>query len=1139
MLTRGALYIFSNSKIRKPKLRLHISLLKCQKIKFKDSHLIIVFAPIKKKSDTNESKRDDYLSLPLPIMENSQPKNDDNQNSNDKKKKKKKKFRSDLDHPVLMIESKFYTKFLYKWIYKIVNAAIYKVENIIRPKFEPGNIAVNSIEHEAKKHSLKRRAVLMAHYCFFSGESLECADYFQSKWDGKSDLVIGPQFHPGGYAVPFGCAVGFEISLKSLIMKNAHFEYFSGFLSAVLVSAQTIRLIAFKDYQRGKSFQINFYDVKSTNIKRWTFINCCSDMINSFADAVDQLPSRIHKLTIGKHSYNKEDATSIFNGISNKNNLQKLKKLIFTNINFQEFPRTSFTSLCSSLEVIENLELSHINIDGSLLFTAACKDSPKIRKLILNGLKFEKEWAKPIGKFNLPTTLALLDISETQFYGPSFANLLQNITLKGTLVPFFFVARSLHFAESVFQDLDHAIDFSKCQSNILEFDLSDNMIPKVSFEMIFHFINTQKRLRNLIFNNIITDDQTNFMFKLSSVELGPNFAGIDLSGEFKPLFIQQFISSVPGSSNLRRLSIKDSKCGNNGYILIEDLLNILKSINEIEIDGIEPSLIKINKSKNERHPIINCWKKIQRHRSITANDLPIKDMAKLGFAIEKSENEPLLYTFDSRFTDEDREMLTRLSPPRRAIPTTMKDRLQFLVESMKSEDKNRINRAISPDIFLILNKNIPDDYKITKEQRHNTKLILSPQQQIIQSQILSQKLQQSQMLQQPQSLQQSQVFPSPQTLQQSQVLPLLQTQPPSELPSISQSPPILQNQQQSQNIQTQQILQESQELPQSIPQVSQNPSNLSSTLPTNFGIISDSSDESDSNIFSSSKNLDTESIDREFEKIAESNSSPKDSYSSFDFIDLTYEFQTRNSLSTSQQAQITKDNNNQNIPKKQKKKKKKAKKKATHKKDKNKTNNTDNSEEVNQISNPSSEKSKNDNSVSNENQSRKSSLEGAYNNDTSDNSDIMVDNEEVNNMSDNIHKNSEDSDADSNNAKSEDSSNVNSRSDSIGDNTSSEKSSDKSDNNISNESINDDSKKSSPSSDNNYSNQNSENSDDNALIDASEKSNSISNKTYSKSDDDSNSERHDYSSNKGSENENKSDSHNESSDSSGRPILFF
>ncbi|OHT15799.1 hypothetical protein TRFO_13808 [Tritrichomonas foetus] len=797
MLSRGALYVFTNPTMKKPSLRLHINLLQCQKIKCQQRYLYLKLPPLRIKTEdikNDENSDYDYSNLPLPLpgmtianpedenvrgeeaslvieenvpdeegeneddedfekMEASSEKSENEKGSpksekgspksekgspksekgspkskvgekknkeitekafmEDEKPEKKKKGnkRKDLNQVTLLIDSKSYSPYLYKWMYRILKTSLWRTKNVVRPILYSKGIQIKNLPDKRVKHSLKRRAVLLAHYCFGSGESLECADYFQAKWDGEPNLVIGPSFHPGGYAVPFGCAVGLEASLKTVMMKNSHFKYFSAFLSSILNAAETIKTVGIKDYQRGKSFPIKF-NVKQTIVDEWVIINCCSDMVKSFALATKDLPSPIRALTIAKHSYNKDDAASVFQSIASSNNLRKMSNLTFSALNFKSFPKSSFASLCSSLENLEELEISRINIDGSIIFVAACRDAPKIRKLYLRGLKFELEWNNDNVK--LPVTLALLNISETCFFGPSFASFLKNITLKEVKVPFFFVAHSLQFSESVFIDFKSRIDYSQCKSNILEFDMSNNMIPRVAFDPIFDFLNTQKRLRNVIFNEIVTDDQHNFVHKLSFVNPGPLFAGIDFSGQFRPIIIQQFISSVPGSSGLRRLCMRGLHAGNKGFELIQNLLNILKSINEIEIDEFQPEVIPSNhRVEGERHPIIECWKKIMKHKSISANNLPIADMASLGFVIKKlPDGSEQVYEFDERLIPEDREMFEHLSPPFRSIPTTINDRLNYLIENMKNGNKIGIQRAISPNVFIILNKNIPLDQEI-------------------------------------------------------------------------------------------------------------------------------------------------------------------------------------------------------------------------------------------------------------------------------------------------------------------------------------------------------------------------------------------------------------------------------------------
>lgn len=765
LLSRGALYVFNNPAVKNPSLRMHINLLRCRSIQFKN-HAIFLSIPMMRLDESLIGESDQkYTVLPLPLPGMTMSTLDEQEEDPNEKKKSKKSERKqneeskeNLDNPEnpeqkvedndeeeemndqrfqrkknikfvnLLVHPCDNSKYLFKRMCDIIYTNLWHVEYAVKPKIRFVGISIP--QPKRGEHSLKRRALIMAHYCFSKGESLECADYFKNKWNGEPILVIGPTFHPGGYAIPFGAAVGFESSLTTLVMKNSNFSLISQFLSAVINSSQTITTLGFTDYSRGKSPSLDVPEIIRTTIKSIILNNCCSDMVNSVTYIIDQLPAPIESFTLACHSYNQTDSETVFQAISTSYNLQKLTSLAFSHLNFAVFPMKAFSSLCSSLDNLECLEISHINIDGSQIIEAACADAPKIRKLILKGMKFENEW-KIQKNFNLPVTLSLLNISETHFAHSSFANFLQNITAKLTKVPFFLICRSLKFSESAFTEFQSNFDPSKCQSNLLEFDMSDNMIPKLAFGPLFTFIQTQERLRNLIFTNVSTDDQLNFLHKLSAVKPGPIFSGIDLSGQFKPIMIHQFITSIPNSSQLRHLSLKNSHAGNKGFDHVANLLNILTNLNEIEIDGMQPQ----SKEGNEKHPLIKCWEKIKNNKTLTANDLPIIDLSELGFSIEqltpeeaeeqlkaieeaneankkedKEETKPPdadmpIYKIDPRL-GEHISLIEGLLPPNRTTPTTIDGRVNFLIAAMKTSNLDAIRLAISPDVFLIMNKHL-------------------------------------------------------------------------------------------------------------------------------------------------------------------------------------------------------------------------------------------------------------------------------------------------------------------------------------------------------------------------------------------------------------------------------------------------
>lgn len=98
--------------------------------------------------------------------------------------------------------------------------------------------------------------------------------------------------------------------------------------------------------------------------------------------------------------------------------------------------------------------------------------------------------------------------------------------------------------------------------------------------------------------------------------------------------MQQFIASLAGSLDLRRLSIVNCAAGNKGYKLLGQLHNLLKNLNEVLCDGMRPAPVPQEKRKEEkRHPLIQWWKKVAESKSIIANYLLIEDLALLGFIL--------------------------------------------------------------------------------------------------------------------------------------------------------------------------------------------------------------------------------------------------------------------------------------------------------------------------------------------------------------------------------------------------------------------------------------------------------------------------------------------------------------------------
>jgi hypothetical protein len=327
--------------------------------------------------------------------------------------------------------------------------------------------------------------------------------------------------------------------------------------------------------------------------------------------AIGSLPRPIKGLTNGRHSYNSGDATIVFTTISTQENTKQVKTLVLSALNFSDFPRDAFADLCGSLARLKSLELSQFNSDGFQLLRAVCDGEPRVRKFRLRALSFED--SRRFGA--LPAGLVLLDLSRNHLGAGGFQALLVGIAEGERGRPFFFVARGVHFSDDCFRG-GHA-DFSTCKSAILEADLSGNDLQSGSLPVIFGFLRTQTTLWHIVLEQVATDNPVLLQHELSTLMLRHRLAGINFKGNIMCIFIASLNNC---GATLHHLGLANCGAENNGILAARKLLQLLKAVNEVTLDGRCDVTRKL-------HPIMQLWECVSQSSSIVANDFPDGDLA--------------------------------------------------------------------------------------------------------------------------------------------------------------------------------------------------------------------------------------------------------------------------------------------------------------------------------------------------------------------------------------------------------------------------------------------------------------------------------------------------------------------------------
>jgi hypothetical protein len=125
---------------------------------------------------------------------------------------------------------------------------------------------------------------------------------------------------------------------------------------------------------------------------------------------------------------------------------------------------------------------------------------------------------------------------------------------------------------------------------------------------------------------------------------------------------------------------------NNGMLTARRLLELLKVVNEVVLDGMKPSACDVTR---KQHPIMRLWERVGQSISIIANDFPDADLASLGLAFEKLEPKY-------------RQIMEKNRPPLRAKPTTIESRLGFLIEKIDKGDEGAVASALTADVYVLM-----------------------------------------------------------------------------------------------------------------------------------------------------------------------------------------------------------------------------------------------------------------------------------------------------------------------------------------------------------------------------------------------------------------------------------------------------
>ena len=644
MVTRGGIYIYRNKILKGFRLRYCFSPLKCFSIEQSDNVVIFTLPPpgAKQGSAAEVEERNNLLDA---LMEDVQLLLDHDQEAVDVK---------------IRVETSHSDK-LVMVIARLIHNAVFGVKNAQIPEL---NFVTEPVPpQERPKHSLKRRAMLLAHLFVDMGSGLDSCNYFQAKWDGGPVLTLGHTFHPSIFGGAFGRAVGWETSLRTVVFRAVKSGHFTEMCNEMVRSSQTIERVVLLDYKRGMSLSFNFSNVSETSVKRWWFLNSCAAVVNSFLSAASRLPGPIEEFVLAKHSYNFDDAADIFHFMKRNPNVMMCNQVKMVDLNFLTFPLDEFSRLVNKFNCLQMLYLKNINVDGNKLLASICRGRGYLRQVSLLKMNF----VQPLpADLVMPDGLVVLDVSKSKFIGVGLGSLLLGITSTETKDPFVFIARKIFVTESEYTEMTH-MDFSPCKPNILELNYSNNNIVTVGFDPFFEFIQRQTRMKQLIFDDIVTDESVYFVGKLVSSIRHIELHGLELGVRFEPLVMNILLSTLITCPSITRLYIKNCGLGNEGLKVMTSLLKVLPNLTELACDGFRPAPMSEEEMRNQglrMPPLLILWRTVVQTPTITRTEFPHHDLMTAQIDIDK-------------LSMRDKAWLTELQ--QHPQPTSQRERIAYLM----------------------------------------------------------------------------------------------------------------------------------------------------------------------------------------------------------------------------------------------------------------------------------------------------------------------------------------------------------------------------------------------------------------------------------------------------------------------------
>ena len=442
--------------------------------------------------------------------------------------------------------------------------------------------------------ALKWRALFLAHFYDILGADLDTIDYFE-KWENRGAqpiIVLGPSFHPGNFGAAYGHALGWETKLRALAIQNNALKSFGRLLYGILSNTQTISQIIFLGYSGVKVPKYFNQTVLHTSVSQWVFQNCVPSIIDDWVKYSMYLPeSSVKRIIINTPNpsieWTSANFQTFFDDLQQSNTIVNGLTYLKISQKMQNFNFKLFTNFINFVDHLRVIWLSDIKKDMSDIYSTFSQ-SNTLQEIHLNRLTFHETTDATI-----PSNLLFLDVSESEFSEMAFLGLMKYTISSPTKIPIIFNANSIHVRREAYKLLQ-SIDFSKTYPNIGEISWSDNKSNADSTRFLFGYLFHQKNLQILSMKNVTPENQILFIQCVLTLLNTNKIPGLEISGVFEPIIYCQFLSSLVQAPWLKKLSLPNSKIGEQGLKCLLLLLPQLKNLVEFNYEGVESPVLQTN-----------------------------------------------------------------------------------------------------------------------------------------------------------------------------------------------------------------------------------------------------------------------------------------------------------------------------------------------------------------------------------------------------------------------------------------------------------------------------------------------------------------------------------------------------------------